>query len=127
MDRAAIDSRASVLIVDDSAYARGRLRTHLERWGYAQVGEASDGTEALAWFARHRPALVLMDQVMRGPAGIETARKMIGIDPAVTVVMLTVVTDPEVHAEAIRAGVRRVLPKADWGALGAALAELVHV
>lgn len=126
MEPEIVSSGRSVLIVDDSAYARGRLRSFLERRGYDHVGEASDGKEALAWFSAHRPALVLMDQVMRGSAGIETARAMRAIDHGVVVVMLTVVTDPEVHEQAIGAGVRRVLPKADWDGLDAVLAELFH-
>src|SRR5512147_1101356 len=99
----------AVLIVDDSAYARSRLRKFLLARGYEDIGEAADGDVALEWFARHHPALVLMDQVMRGRAGIETARQMIAGDPKVSIVMLTVVTDKAVHEQALSAGVRKVL------------------
>jgi DNA-binding NarL/FixJ family response regulator len=113
-----------VLIVDDSAYARSRLRKFLLARGYENVGEASDGDEALDWFARHHPTLVLMDQVMRGRAGIETARQMIARDPKVSIVMLTVVTDKAVHEQALSVGVKKVLPKADYEGLAVALAEI---
>jgi two-component system chemotaxis response regulator CheY len=114
----------TVLIVDDSAYARSRLKRFLLERGFRHVVEASDGDQALRSFAQHRPRLVLMDQVMRGRAGIETARVMMARDPTAHVIMLTVVTDRGVHEEALHAGIERVLQKADYDALAIALREI---
>jgi CheY-like chemotaxis protein len=52
-----------VLVVDDDADLRARLRTLLERGGLPVV-EAADGQEALAAMDRHRPGLVLLDLTM---------------------------------------------------------------
>ncbi len=116
----------TVLIVDDSAYARSRLRRFMAEHGFDLIVEAADGDEALACQARHRPQLVLLDQLMRSRAGIDTAKLLLARDPDVHVIMLTVVTDRETHTRALMAGIERVLPKADLVSLAAALSELHH-
>jgi CheY-like chemotaxis protein len=57
------DAPGTVLVVDDDAGLRARLRTFLERVGL-QVAEASDGSEALAEVGRRVPGLVLLDLTM---------------------------------------------------------------
>jgi DNA-binding NarL/FixJ family response regulator len=116
----------TVLIVDDSAYARGRLRRFMAEHGFSSIIEAADGDEALACQAQHHPELVLLDQVMRGRAGIDTASLLLARDPDVHVIMLTVVTDRETHTKALKAGIACVLPKADLVGLATALRELHH-
>jgi DNA-binding NarL/FixJ family response regulator len=118
--------RGCVLIVDDSAYARSRLRRFMSERGFAHIVDASDGEQALACQAQHRPTLVLLDEVMRGRSGIETARLLLDRDPGVDVIMLTVLTDREVRDRADQAGIKRVLPKADFVGLAAVLSELGH-
>jgi DNA-binding NarL/FixJ family response regulator len=118
--------RRPVLIVDDSAYARNRLRRFMAERGFARIVEAADGEQALARQAEHNPGLVLLDEVMRGRSGIDTARLLLARDPAVDVIMLTVLTDREVHEHALGVGIKRVLPKADFASLAAVLSELGH-
>ena len=116
----------TVLVVDDSGYARIRLKSFLLERGFTRVVDASDGDSALEQFKRHKPCLVLMDQVMRGCEGVETARLMLALDPGVNVVMLTAVTDRAFHERSLAIGVRKVLPKLDMEALAATLHELGH-
>ena len=52
-----------ILVVDDDADARQRLRTVLERDGWT-VSEAGDGEQALAQVARTPPQLILLDLTM---------------------------------------------------------------
>jgi DNA-binding NarL/FixJ family response regulator len=115
-------SASPVLIVDDSGYARRRLRRFLNTRGVTEVVEAADGAAALRSYGRCREQgqlpLVLVDQVMRGQAGIETARILLERDPAARIVMLTMVSDPEVHRRALEAGILHVLKKNDWEGLG---------
>jgi len=66
-----------VLIVDDEAPARARLRALLEEIGGATVaGEAADGARAIAAATELRPDVVLLDIRMPRMDGIEVARHL---------------------------------------------------
>ncbi|WP_408836547.1 response regulator [Acidisphaera sp. L21] len=56
-------TEGAVLVVDDDADARHRLRTVLEREGW-QVAEAGNGQEALQSLASATPQLILLDLTM---------------------------------------------------------------
>ncbi len=85
--------------------------------------EAEDGDQALDLLATHGPCLVLLDQVMRGKQGMETAREMLERDPEARIVMFTAVSDPTTRAEALRTGILRVVEKANWMGLEDVLVE----
>ncbi len=117
-------NKTSVLIVDDSRYARYRLRRFLEAQGRFEVAEADDGEQALAGFDRLRPSLVLIDQIMRGREGIETARLLLERDPGVKIIMLTAVDEPGFKQHALDQGILHVIEKRSWKTLGELLREL---
>ncbi len=65
----------NLLIVDDEAPARDRLRRLLEEIGdYQSIAEAGNGEEALAYCGEKQPDIVLLDVRMPGLSGIEVAR-----------------------------------------------------
>lgn len=67
----------NVLIVDDEAPARDRLRRLLEEDGaHVVVGEAGNGRQALELAERLTPDVVLLDIRMPGLSGIETAQHL---------------------------------------------------
>lgn len=66
-----------VLIVDDEPLARERLKRLLgEFHGYEVIGEAGDGTIALAQVREKLPDLVLLDIRMGGADGLQVAREL---------------------------------------------------
>ena len=66
-----------ILIVDDEAPARMRLRALLgERAGGEVIGEAANGEEALRLAAALAPDVVLLDVRMPGMNGLEVARHL---------------------------------------------------
>ncbi len=76
----------SVVIVDDEAIARRRLRRMLERMpGVAVCGEAADGEAALARIEELTPEVVLLDIRMPELDGLEVAERL----PAQTHVVFT--------------------------------------
>ena len=67
----------NILIVDDEAPARDRLRQLLEEDGtHTVVGEAGNGKRALELAAELEPDVVLLDIRMPGLGGIETAHHL---------------------------------------------------
>jgi DNA-binding NarL/FixJ family response regulator len=66
----------SVLIVDDHAGFRGFARRLLEADGFCVVGEAADGTSALAAAADQRPQLVLLDVMLPDMDGFAVAEQL---------------------------------------------------
>jgi len=68
---------ARILIVEDESIVQLDLQTRLRRLGYAVVGVAARGEEAVAKAAELVPDLVLMDVRLNGPMdGIEAARRI---------------------------------------------------
>src|SRR5215470_11211870 len=55
--------RPTVLIVDDHEAFRASARALLQAGGFDVIGEASDGTKAIAAVTALRPAIVLLDHV----------------------------------------------------------------
>jgi len=77
---------AKILIVDDSALSRRTLRRILETAGY-EVVEAGDGMTALEMYFLEKPALVLLDLVMKGMYGLDVLVKLREMDPKALVVV----------------------------------------
>ena len=79
-----------VLIVDDEALARSRLRQLTERMdGCTVAGEAGNGREALEVFARESPDVVLLDIRMPGMDGLSAARKLAELEHPPAVIFTT--------------------------------------
>jgi len=75
------------------------------------VGEASDGTEAVALARALLPDLVLMDLTMPGMGGLEATRLIKAEIPDIRVVILTVSDADEDLFESIRSGAHGYLVK----------------
>lgn len=88
-----------VLIVDDEAPARARLRRLIEGLEeHEVVGEAADGAEAVRAAESQRPDLVLLDVRMPGMDGLEAARHLAGADPPPAIVFTTAYGDHALEA-----------------------------
>lgn len=101
-----------VLIVDDSAPFREGLRGLLESvTDTVVVGEASEGSEAIARAAALQPDVILMDLKMPGLNGIDAARRIAEASPHVGILVLTMFEDDAFVFAAMRAGARGYLLK----------------
>jgi DNA-binding NarL/FixJ family response regulator len=80
-----------VLIADDEALVRGGFRMILSQHNdFEIVGEAENGSEAIALATELRPTVILMDIRMPGLDGIEAIRHLLG--PARSDARILVVT-----------------------------------
>ncbi len=77
-----------ILVVDDDSQVRATISRGLSALGYA-VRDAASGAEALALVAERKPQLVVLDYMMPGMDGTETAREIAKIDPDLPVVFST--------------------------------------
>jgi two-component system, NarL family, response regulator NreC len=94
-----------VLIVDDHAVVRSGLRRVLEAEEDIEVvGEAGDFRNAVFESRAQKPDVVLLDVVMPGASGIETAPAVLKEAPDAKVLMLSMQDDPQYVREAFEAG-----------------------
>ena len=101
-----------VLVADDQALVREGLLTLLAAaTGIEPVAAASDGAEAVALCARHRPDVVLMDLRMPNLDGVEATRQIRATQPETEIVVLTTHADEASILDALNAGARGYLTK----------------
>ena len=94
-----------VLLVDDDALVRAGLRMILSSSEDLEVvGEAADGTEAVAATQAHRPDVVLMDIRMPGMDGITATSALRRLANPPYVIVLTTFQADEHVMSALRAG-----------------------
>jgi DNA-binding NarL/FixJ family response regulator len=110
-----------VVVADDHPVFRSGLRTLVEESPLLEyLGEASDGEQAVVLCQERKPDVVLMDIRMPGTGGIEATRRIVTGQPAVGVLMLTMLEDDTSMFAALRAGARGYVLK------GAAPDEIIR-
>jgi DNA-binding NarL/FixJ family response regulator len=108
-----------VLLADDHRLFREGVASLLERAEDVElVGEAASGEEAVNLADELLADVVLMDLKMPGMGGIEATRAIVGRNPHVGVIVVTMFEDEESVFAALKAGARGyVLKDADRGML----------
>ena len=120
----------TVLIVDDDIDMRILVRVVLEsaRQGIEVVGEAVDGTSAFTAFGQLSPPeipdVVILDNRMPGPAGIEVAAKMLDAEPAQHIILFSAYFTDEILTEAKALGIDACVSKSDFERLPDLVVEL---
>lgn len=105
------DSRASVMIVDDSHMARTVLKDLLERNGYSVIAEATNGREAVEIFHDNFPDLITLDITMPEMDGVECLKRILDIDPDQKVIMITAAGQQSKVVEALKLGAKQFITK----------------
>lgn len=96
-----------ILIADDHPLFRKGLRTLLESEpGFAVLGEATTGEEAIAMADTSHPDVLLLDLKMPGKTGFEAARAIRAGSPDIHILIVTLFQDDESIFAALRAGAR---------------------
>lgn len=101
-----------VLVVDDHPMYRDGLVTAIGTMTDVEVvGAAADGEEAVREAARLAPDVVVMDLHMPNVNGIDATRRILATQPAVAVLVLTMLDGDDSVFAAMRAGARGYLLK----------------
>ena|SRR5664279_1160094 len=104
----------NILIVDDSQLIRKKLRAMLQGFSTWHVcGEAVNGRDAISQAQRLAPDLVVLDLSMPIMNGLEAARELKRLNPAIQLLMFTTFKTDHFEKEATAAGCSAVLSKTD--------------
>lgn len=110
------DEQVGVLIVDDQAPFRMAAAAVVRATkGFAVVGEAKSGEEAVELSDSLEPQLVLMDINMEGIGGIEATRRIVDAHPSVRVVLLSTYDVDSLPADAKTSGAVAYVHKEQFG------------
>jgi two-component system chemotaxis response regulator CheY len=116
----------TILVVDDDPDMRFLARAVLEKSGIEVAAEAADGPEALDRLRELEPppipTVILLDNQMPGPSGLEVAAQILADLPDQLIVLFSAYLSDEIVAQATQLGVTACVSKND--ALN--LSEILH-
>jgi DNA-binding NarL/FixJ family response regulator len=106
------EAKITVLLADDHSLVRRGFRRMLEDDESIEVvGEASNGDEAIELTKQLKPAVVVMDCAMPGTSGLVATRKILGENPKVAVLMLSMHSEDTLVRQALDTGARGYILK----------------
>ena len=101
----------TIMVVDDSPFASKQIKDIVEDNGYEVIGYAKDGEEAIELYKELKPDIVILDIIMPGLNGLETAEILKKQDPAVKILMISSLCDAGTMEEVKSIGVKHLIPK----------------
>jgi two-component system chemotaxis response regulator CheY len=101
----------TILVIDDSPFIANQVKDGIEGKGYKVLGHAKSGEEGLEMYEELLPDIVLLDIIMPGIDGFETAQELLKKHPDVRIVMLSSLCDNETLEEVKSIGLKYLLPK----------------
>ncbi len=103
--------KTTLMVVDDSPFASKQIKDIVEENGYEVIGYAKDGEEGIRMYEELHPDMVILDIIMPGIDGLETAQILQEKDPDVTILMLSSLCDSGTLEEVRAIGVKYLIPK----------------
>ena len=101
-----------ILIVDDHEHTRKLIRSYLESLDGFVCGEAVDGLDAIQKAASLNPDLIVLDFQMPRMNGLEAARVLNQMLPAVPIILFTMHKDV-IQPDMAALGIKVVMSKMD--------------
>ena len=101
-----MDDKITVLIVDDSSIIRNSIEKDVKGYNVEVVGMAGNGKEALEIFADKKPNFVTLDITMPEIDGLTVLEKILKIEPATKVMIVTALSDKDTGLKAIELGAK---------------------
>jgi two-component system chemotaxis response regulator CheY len=128
-DKAAVTT-LTILVVDDEPDMRYLARVVLEQGGISVTAEASDGPEALTKLRELEPppvpTVILLDNQMPGPSGLEVAAQILSCLPDQLIVLFSAYLSDDIVEQATRLGVAACVSKGDALNLAEIIRDLVE-
>jgi len=95
---------ARMLVVDDVAMHRHKLKQIIESEGHEVVGEATDGSQAVLKYKNLKPDLVTMDIMMGENGGIEAIKRIKEYDPNAMILVVSSIAEKDIVLDALECG-----------------------
>lgn len=103
--------KTTLLVVDDSPFASKQIKDTVEGSGYEVVGYAKNGEEGIKMYDELHPDIVILDIIMPGIDGLETAEILLQHDKDAAIMMLSSLCDSATLGEVKDIGLKYLLPK----------------
>jgi two-component system, chemotaxis family, chemotaxis protein CheY len=100
-----------VLIVDDSASMRTKIKTMVEKYGFKVVGEAENGIEGVKKYIELQPDIVSLDIRMPKMSGFEALRCILAYDPKAKVIMIAKIRKELIVKRSMEYGAKAFIAK----------------
>lgn len=101
-----------ILIADDHTIVREGLGVIISmQKDMLMVGQASDGEETMALYARHKPDVLLLDLRMPKKDGFQVVSELVARDPKARIIIITTYSGDEDIRRSLKAGAKAYLLK----------------
>ncbi|UCC21169.1 MAG: response regulator [Promethearchaeota archaeon] len=104
--------KKKVLIVDDAAFIRSRIKKVVEKIEYADVvGEASNGDDAIKLYKELKPDLVTMDLIMPESDGVKAIEEIMNYDKKANIIVISAMGQELTITDALDKGAKEYIKK----------------
>lgn len=121
-----MDAQLTVVLADDSAFARRIVTTYLADTEFKVVATAENGNGAIEAYRAHKPDITMLDVTMPDLSGAEVLKAIMEINPDAKVVMVSSLGTESMVTECLSIGAKAFVQKpADKAGLLAVLRKVV--
>ncbi|MFX0006417.1 MAG: response regulator [Promethearchaeota archaeon] len=104
--------KKKVLIVDDAAFIRNRIKKVVEKIEYADViGEAANGGDAITLYKELKPDLVTMDLIMPDVDGVKAIEEIMKFDQKAKIIVVSAIGQELTITDALGKGAKEYIKK----------------
>ena len=100
-----------IMLVDDAAFMRMMEKDTLQKNGYTEIYEATDGAEAVEKYEEIKPDLVIMDITMPNMDGLEALKTIRSKNPDAVIVMCSAMGQEAMVIDALKSGAKDFIVK----------------
>ena len=100
-----------IMIADDSDAIRLVLTDILSIGEHEIVSEATDGTEAVDFYKKSNPEILLLDLAMPKKDGLTVVKELMAFDPNAKIILITASDDQKIIRECLDCGATSYISK----------------
>ena len=101
----------NIIIIDDDPLVVESLKIIINADGINILAVGYDGFQAVEYYAKYKPDLILMDIRMEKMSGIDAAKEILKMDPKAKILLITTFQDNEYIATALSLGCKGYILK----------------